>query len=128
MYVEGGAVVSGYVALLVGVALRKMARDGNFDRVEPGARGELLKVISEVERAGRAWRAGALPSYGSADAPRAEIERSSVMSAEEAALEMGVSGRRVRQLAHLLGGLKTGGRWQFDRAAVLAEGQRRRGQ
>lgn len=127
MFIKEGAVVSGYSALLVGVALRKLARDGSFDRVEPGARAELLALISEVERAGQAWRTGALPRDGSVEAPVPEIGPSSI-SAEHAATLLRVSPRRVRQLAPVLGGVKAGGQWAFQRDAVLAEAKRRRGQ
>lgn len=127
MYVEGAAVVHGYAAVLAGVGLRDLARRGFFDRVEPAARGELLAVISEIERAGGAWQAGVELSNGNSETPPAEIPARSAVSAEQAAVLLSVSPRRVRQMAPLIGGVKNGGRWVFERAEVLAEWERRKG-
>lgn len=126
MFIEG-ALVRGYVAVLAGVGLRDLARKGFYDRTEPGARAELLAVIAEIERAGSAWQAGIEAANGNSETSPAEIAPRSAVSAEQAASLLGVSPRRVRQLAPLIGGVKNGGRWRFERGAVLAERERRRG-
>lgn len=125
MFVSDAAVVGGYPALLAAVVLRRYARRGGFDRLHPDDRAELLATIAAIERAGNAWWERA---RGSTEAPRAEIGPFSgeQMIAEEAAVVLGVTTRRVRQLAPVLGGSKAaGGRWVFESAAVLAEVARR---
>lgn len=122
MYITHATVVSGYPALLAGVALRDLARRGYFDRVPPSVRAELLQVIGDLEKAGRAWQRQAA---GTTETTASEIPASSAVSAGEAAALLGVTARRARQLAPVLGGSKRRGAWTLDRSAVLAERQRR---
>ncbi len=126
MFVDAAAVVSGFPAVLVGVGLRDLARKGFYDGVEPTARAELLALISAIERAGRTWQARADAAAGNPETSRPEIGADSAMTAEQAAGVLNLSARRVRQLAPVLGGSRAGGRWVFDRTAVLAEWERRR--
>jgi hypothetical protein len=125
MYIEGGALITGYPAVLAAIGLRDLARRGYFDRVEPGARTELLTLITDIERAGQAWRASVETHAGNPETARPEIVAESVMTAEQASTLLGLTARRVRQLAPVIGGHKHHGRWTFDRSAVLAEKQRR---
>lgn len=124
-YVQDAAVLSGQIAQLAGVALRDLARKGYFDRVAPHARAELLAAIGDLERAGRARKRPDLPN-GSSETPIAEIGRSSPLSADQVAALLGLTARRVRQLAAELGGRLERGRWVFERDAVAAEAARRR--
>jgi hypothetical protein len=125
VFVKDAAVISGYSARLVGVALRDLARKGYFDAVAPSARTELLDLIAEIEKAGRAWQISLNEQAGNAETPQPEIAAQSVMTAEQASTFLGLTARRVRQLAPVIGGHKHRGRWTFDRAAVLAEKERR---
>lgn len=125
MYIEGGAIITGYPAVLVAVGLRDLARRGFYDRVEPGARADLLALIADIERAGQAWRASIETQPGNPETARPEIVAESVMTAEQASTLLGLTARRVRQLAPVIGGHKHRGRWTFDQAAVLAEKERR---
>lgn len=124
-YIEGGAVLGGYVAVLAGVALRDAARRGYFDAVPPRARAELLDVIADIERAGRAWKVRV--QTGNPETVPAEIGPSSALNSEQAAQLLELTPRRVRQLAETLGGRRARGRWVFDRDAVTTEAARRKG-
>lgn len=125
MIIESAALLTGYPAVLAGVGLRDLARRGYFDGVAPTARAELLAAIADIERAGRRWQVSR-EAAGNMETPQPEISPDSAISAERAAILLGVTSRRVRQLAPILGGSKTRGRWMFDRSAVLAEHQRRK--
>lgn len=126
-YVEQGVIVGGYSALLASTGLRDLARKGYFDRVRADRRAELLACIDELERAGRAWQqnAAAEAERNNETRPRETITHSP-LSARQAADLLRLTPRRVQQLAESIGGAKHKGRWMFDRAAVLAEAQRRR--
>jgi hypothetical protein len=124
-YIDGGAVLGGYVAILAGVGLRDLARRGYFDTVPPQARADLLAAIDDLERAGRAWQNRALHD-GNPETARPETGPSSPLSAEQAAALLDLTPRRVRQLADQLGGRRIRGRWEFDRDNVTAEAARRR--
>lgn len=121
---EASAVVGGYTALVIGSALRGLARQGAFDRLAPHQRAEVLRVVGSIEHAGGMWRS----SRGAANGPVAPVlppGAAPFLTCEEVADVLGLQPRQVRKLAASGLGQRLGGRWVFDRAAVLAEAQRR---
>lgn len=135
------ALICGGAARVIGLVLRDAARRGVFDAVLPHVRAEVLTAISDLEAAGQEWLSG----QRNASAAHSAEQRVCVSNArtqtvtgpvggssaavqtvtiKEAAMLLGVSQARVRQLAPTLG-CKSGGRWVLDRAAVLDELARR---
>lgn len=123
---EASAIVSGYSAHVIGGALRALARQGTFDRLPPHQRAEILRTLNAIEHAGSVWRS----RRGAANGPAAPVlppgaAPSAQMSTEEAASMLGLRPRQMRKLAQAGLGHRVGGRWLFDRVAILAEAQRR---
>jgi hypothetical protein len=130
-YLNGGtAFVFGYPATVFSKGLRAAWDRGDFDHLD--SRDELYAHLKAMEYAAYAHeqrRVSAAPSaVGSPDPNEPEIgaQSSHDMSIDEAAGVLGVTPRRVRQLAPLGLGHKVGATWVCDRAAVMAEAERRR--
>lgn len=121
---EPAAIVGGYVAHVLGGVLRGLAREGTFDRLPPHQRAEVLCVIGAVEHAGGSWRSRRDAVSGPA-APDLPPGAAGFLTSEEAAQVLGLQPRQLRKLAAAGFGQRLGGRWVFDRDAVLAEAQRR---
>ncbi len=131
-YINGpAALVIGYPAVVFTVVLRDLARRGYFGRLAPADRAEVLQLIADIERVGVAWQTkrSAASAPGSPETPLALAVASSpqheALTVEEAARMLHLTPRRVRQLAAGGLGTKRGHTWQLDRAAVLAELERR---
>lgn len=137
------ALICGGAARVIGLVLRDAARRGVFDAVLPHVRAEVLAAISDLEAAGAAWLGGQRNASATHSAEQrvcvsnartqtvtgpvgesSAAAQTVTMTIKEAAMLLGVSQARVRQLAPTLG-CKSGGRWVLDRAAVLDELARR---
>lgn len=124
---EPAAIVSGYVAHVLGGVLRGLARAGTFDRLPPHQRAELLCTLNAIEHAGNVWRArrGAANGPASPALPLGDALSGQQLTTEEAAGVLGIRPRSARKLAAQGLGYRLGNRWVFDRDAVLAELERR---
>jgi hypothetical protein len=123
---EASAVVSGYVAHVLSGVLRGLSREGTFDRLPAHQRAEVLRTLNAIEHAGSVWRArrGAVSGPASPALPPGDAG-SAQLTTEEAAKVLGVQPRQMRKLGLAGLGHRLGGRWLFDRNAILAEQQRR---
>lgn len=81
-------------------------------------RRAVLDVFEAMRQVGVRW---ASQSRNDETADEPDERSSDVMDATEAAQRLGVSIRRVQQLAPQLGGRKVGNRWVFDRDRILEE-------
>lgn len=133
--VVGPAVVlEGPRAVLIGGVLRDLLRAGWFDRLPPASRTEVISIAGALDHVGGQWRveqARRIAESGKAEtldvSPRglSEPPDDAIVSVEEASAVLGLSSRRVRQLAALGLGVKRNGIWLLHRDAVLAERERR---
>jgi hypothetical protein len=97
----------------------------------PEDRLDVLRACEALLKAGAEWRA--ISVSGSATRARPDEGRHSEcvpsgasISAQEAAAILGLSDRRVRQLAPALGGWEdSGGRWRFSSERIGAEREHR---
>ncbi len=121
-YVECAAIVSGRVAWVLAPTLRARWPQALVDQLAPAMRDECLAVRDALLLAALAYQrtsAGGSPTAVSDDA-RADLAVV-VITTEEAAVRLGVSGRRTRQLleqGRLGASRRVGGRWLVDAAAV----------
>ncbi|MFF7842841.1 helix-turn-helix domain-containing protein [Streptomyces ossamyceticus] len=129
--------MSGYVrgALVQGVSAHVLARVLASPNVEQVLRSLPLWMQPELEETRRAIRRAArefeaLPvavdGSGETEVPEAEAPLGHEITTGEAAALLGLTDRRVRQLAKGGMGQLRGGRWVLDRSAVLAYAERRR--
>lgn len=124
------ALVRGYSAHVLGAMLTDAARRGAFDGLSERGYDEVQATVEAIRRAGAAWQAWLerTSANGSAETAPAETAQAwshdRVLEVEQVADMLGVSERRVRQLAPQLGS-KASGRWTFREADVLAEVERR---
>lgn len=81
-------------------------------------RQAVLDVFEAMRQVGARW---ASQSRNDEAAEEPDAPSSDVMDAIEAAQRLGVSVRRVQQLAPQLGGRKIGQRWVFDRDRIIEE-------
>ncbi|MFE3786977.1 hypothetical protein [Streptomyces goshikiensis] len=92
-------------------------------------RPELEATRRAIGRAALEYEA--LPAAGAGSAEVVEVEAGPSLSQEisthQASVLLGVGERRVRQLAAMGMGRQVAGRWLFDRSAVLAYAEHRRG-
>lgn len=123
---QPAALVPGGPARALAIVLRRAARDGVFDSMPPDQRSEVLAALDELEAAGDLWlRTSAANARTQArSAAPARPSAGQTITIREAAAMLDVTQARVRQIAPALG-QKRGGRWLLDRAAVLAELERR---
>lgn len=97
------------------------------ERFRPKTHRRLLEIRADARRTVALCTAvdELAVANGSSEALAAEMPPGSdVMTIDEAAGVLDVTPRRVRHLAPLLG-VKRGGRWELDRAAVLEEAEQR---
>ncbi|WP_153453808.1 helix-turn-helix domain-containing protein [Streptomyces smaragdinus] len=89
---------------------------------------ELDETRRAIRRAAREYEARAVAVDGSAETEVPEVGASSghEVTTGEAAVLLGCTERRVRQLAAGGMGARRGGRWVLDRSVVLAYAERRR--
>jgi len=89
--------------------------------------GEIADAVAAVHRAAAAWDTAApiSPTRNDETAPD-EIEPPSAWSVSTAAAYLGLTERRVQQLAEQLGGRRIGRTWALDPAAVREYGRQRR--
>ena len=131
-YVEGAALVSGFAAHVFDVLLaRHLPAVLRFTPLSPEQRAEVEAARAAIARAADVYVGMPVVSaFGSAETPAAEIGASwagdEVVTTAEAAVLLGVSERRARQLAAAGLGRKVGQRWVLDRGAVLAWRDRQR--
>src|SRR5262245_52144284 len=118
------AVVSGFAAHRIARDLRRLEARGEYDGMHTATRAEIAEAIREVEAAGQAWYAARARKSEITDLPIA-APSSQEISVTEAAHVLGVSTRRIRQLAPLLGA-KVAGRWVLDPDAVAGLAQARK--
>lgn len=130
-FVEGAALVSGYPARVLGLVARAAFDRGAFDGMPEVGRLQVVSAIRALERAGELWLSVAdevpVTDVGNSETWPAEIGAGSSddLSSAQAAVMLGVSERRARQLAAGGLGRKVRGQWRVDRAEVLAEVERR---
>ncbi len=130
-FVDAAAVVHGYPARVLAVWLRTAWRNGGFDALPPPDRGVVEATIRGIELAGEYWYrrrpSASVADVGNLPTPPAEavVPSEHELTVTQAAAMLGVTTRRARQLAPLLGGRKAGGVWLLDAAAVAAEAERR---
>lgn len=129
-YVEGAALVEGAAAHVLAELLAIPGVRHYLRGRPPELQGAIEEAVTAIRQAARAYeqaRASA-SAFGSAETALAEIvqpfEREIVT--REAAALLGLTERRVRQLAAEGMGRRAGGRWLLDRTAV-EEYRRRRG-
>lgn len=130
--------MSGYVrgALVQGVSahvLDRILAQPNVSRflrdaLPPWMQPELEETRRAIGRAAREFEAlpVAVGGSGETEVPEVEAPLGHEITTGEAATLLGLSPRRVRQLAGGGMGRLRGGRWVLDRSAVLAYAERRR--
>lgn len=125
-YVESAVILSGWPAYAINNMLRRHWRD--VEDLPPHLRAPLEDTREAIEHA--AQRYARECRRGNAEAARAETEAPSdkdTLTSEEVADALGVSDRRVRQLAGTgeLPGRQVAGKWTFDPGAVVALSRKR---
>ena len=119
----GVAVLSGPAAFVIASVLRSRWPAEMVDGLAPTMRATVLAGREAVLRAAAAYRVSAC---GSAEVPAVEIgahsEETDWITTTQGAVMLNLTERRTRQLlaAGRLAGVLVGGRWQVDRASVLA--------
>lgn len=126
-FVPGGTVlVAGYLAALTAHGMRAAKRSGEFDGVHPNAKMELDALIAGYARAGEQWQTEREQAIRHEQPAAAEpASPPQLMTSKAAAALLGITDRQARNLAASGLGVKIGRRWWLDRAAVLAEKERR---
>lgn len=126
-YVEG-ALVHGVSAHVLARVLASPNVAQVLDALPSWIRPELDATRRAILRAAREYEALPVAVDGSPATALAEVGPSSPheISTSQAGVLLGLSERRVRQLAPGGLGRRVGGRWLLDRSAVLAEAARRR--
>lgn len=123
-YLEHGVVLSGWSAYafarVLGRHLPEFLASLDDRLCEP-----LEDGLAALDLAGREWAASARGGAAALDAAlpvSSNHEQRETISSEEAGDMLGLSPRRVRELAAAgsLYGSRVAGRWTFDRGAVLA--------
>lgn len=123
-YVEAGAVVvSGRVAILYAQVLAWPEVAGALDR---HADTEEIETRRAMRKAAKRYAAQVRASQRSNETPDPADAATSWISAGEAARILGVSTRRVQQLASGGLGEKSAGRWRLDRDLVVVLAEERR--
>jgi excisionase family DNA binding protein len=124
VYVEG-ALVTGHAAHVMDRILRSPNVAAVLTNLPQPLRSEVLATASAISRAARAWERLPLSPERSDETPLGEIEalsvaRSELLTTKQVAEQLGVSSRRVQQLA--AGGLGSfvGRQWLFDQDVVRA--------
>lgn len=127
-YVEGAALVEGVAAHVLAELLATPAARRYLRARPPSLQGAIEEAVTAIRQAACAYEAVLAPTSGSgsAETPLAEIVRrfGEEITTGQAAVLLGVSERRARQLAAGGMGRKAGRTWLLDRAAV--EEHRRR--
>ncbi len=128
-YVEG-ALVTGFAAYALHALMVSPRVAEQLDRMaqaQPWIRPELDAARRALRRAAAEYEALPVAVDGSAAEQLAEAAASSVheIDTAQAAALLGLSERRIRQLAAEGMGRQVGGRWLLDRGLVLAYGHRR---
>lgn len=127
--------MSRYGALVDGVSahvLDRVLRSPNVEQVlrslPPWMRSELEATRRAIQRAARDYEARLVAVDGTAETevPDVGAPLGHEITTREAAALLGLTERRVRQLAAGGMGRRRGGRWVLDRSAVLAYAERRR--
>lgn len=127
-YLQGAAYVEGVSAHVLAELLATPAARRYLRARPPALQGAIEEAVTAIRQAARTYEAMLAPASvsGSAETPLAEIvqpfERE--IGTREAAALLGVTERRVRQLAAGGMGRRVGGRWLLDRTEV--EEHRRR--
>ena len=135
-YVEAAAIISGASALLIAGFLERYRREWR-EYAAPLSKDMGLQVADTVESiklAADTYRsevADRASERGNAERKSVEVVSDSSgmdewISTSEAAVVLGVTDRRVRQLARggELAGHRSGGRWQVSRESVLERASR----
>ncbi|MEV6212137.1 hypothetical protein [Kitasatospora sp. NPDC051914] len=129
-YVEGAALVSGVSAHVLDRLFASPNVMQTLDRImlPPDMRAELEATRRAIRRAALLYEALPRAVNGSAetDVPEVEAPLPHEITTTEASTVLGLSERRMRQLAAEGMGRQLAGRWLLDRSAVLAYGHRRR--
>jgi hypothetical protein len=126
-------IVDGARAAALAAVLRNLDRAGALDVHGPRIAAELRQVAAELDEAGRAWlgqdfrsETPDLPDLTTSDSAAPGRSRG-WMGAEEAGVALGLTSRRVGQLAERLGGRRNErGQWRFDPQRITAEAERRK--
>jgi hypothetical protein len=127
----GAAIVSGPTAWVLGRILaaphvRTLLLNLSAGWLRPYA-GEVADAVAAVHRAAAAWDMAASTSPTRSDETAlGEIEPPCLWSVSTAAAHLGLTERRVQQLAERLGGRRVGRTWGLDPAAVREYGRRRK--
>ncbi|WP_187280761.1 helix-turn-helix domain-containing protein [Microbispora sp. CSR-4] len=129
-YVEGAALVWGFGAHVVDRVLATyLPKFLQTTPMLPEQRAAIEETRAAIARASDVYLTWPVAVDGSAETPVAEIEGPSPgeeITTAEAAVLLGVTERRVRQLADHGLGQKVGRQWVYDRAVVLAWRDERR--
>ena len=127
-YLRQAAYVEGVAAHVLAELLATPAARRYLRARPPALQGDIERAIVAIRQAAGAYQAtlGPASAGGSAETPLAEIVQpfDREITTSEAAVLLGVTERRVRQLAARGMGRKAGSQWLLDRTAV--EERRRR--
>jgi excisionase family DNA binding protein len=113
------ALVSGSTAWLLSRILRSPAVKRLL--AHPPAwieRGDLADTINAVDQAGKAFEVALSALERGNEAPLSAMVPQSEFTTRQAAERLGLSQRRVQELATLLGGRRVGRQWRLPEAAV----------
>ena len=128
-FIPAAVVIDGYAARALAIMLRRDWDRGDFRSLPPEGRSEAYHAVRALERAGEAWMRSRPSVGGRAETAVVEIGSESsheqFISVDTAAGLLGVSDRRVRQLAAAGLGAKVGGSWVIRRSDVELEAARR---
>lgn len=126
-YVEG-ALVHGVSAHVLDRVLASPNVAHVLDALPSWMRPELEATRRAIRRAARAYEAQPVAAVGSAEVACVEVGPAlpHEITTHEASGLLGLTERRVRQLAAGGMGHRRGSRWLLDRSAVLAYAKRRR--
>ncbi|MDX5565647.1 hypothetical protein PYK79_23185 [Streptomyces sp. ID05-04B] len=128
-YVRSGAIVEGAAAHVLADLLGTEAARRYLRQKPPALQGDIERAVTAIRRAALAYEATLTPisAAGSSETAFAEIvqpfERE--ITTGQAAALLGLTERRVRQLAAGGMGRRAGGRWLIDRTAVEEHRQQR---
>lgn len=123
-----GALVSGVSAHVLDRVLASPNVAVVLAALPPWMRPEVEATRRAIRRAAREYEARPVAAAGSAEVPLSEVgpPLPHEITTREASVLLGLTERRVRQLAPVLGGRRVGSGWLLDRSAVLGYSGRRR--
>lgn len=126
-FVEHAAIVQGQAAVGLAMLLYFATTRGGLTGLPDQIRSATLGALEAVDLASRAHvrRVSATGRTEARPVPAAPLSIHEPLSVTEAATALGLTERRVRDLAAAGLGYKVGGRWVLDRTSVDRERERR---